>query len=123
VRNPRQSGHRFRRKAGERIETLDALIAQASVGPACSPASAANTDIAVISAEPGRGRNDIRLGVSRVGMKTYPLIPPYPPHFSSAEKEERRGVPPRDNAELWKTESCGHELARNVRLLFQGPYP
>jgi hypothetical protein len=90
VRNPRQSGHRFRRKAGERIETLDALIAQASVGPACIPASAANTDIAVISAEPG---------------------------------EERRGVPPRDNAELWKTESCGHELARNVRLVFQGPYP
>jgi hypothetical protein len=31
-------------------------------------------------------------------------------------------VPPRDNAELW-TESCGLELARNVRLLFQGPYP
>jgi hypothetical protein len=42
-------------------------------------------------------------------MKTYPLIPP--------------GVPPRDNAELWKTESCGLEPARNVRLLFQGPYP
>jgi hypothetical protein len=42
-------------EGGERIETLDALIAQASVGPACIPASAANTDIAVISAEPGAG--------------------------------------------------------------------
>jgi hypothetical protein len=42
-------------RRGERIETLDALIAQASVGPACIPASAANTDIAVISAEPGAG--------------------------------------------------------------------
>jgi hypothetical protein len=42
-------------------------------------------------------------------------LPHLPPAAGGAERKSG-GACPRDNAELWKTESCGRELARNVPL-------